>query len=107
MTNEMAKVLNLVKLMKSEEKKSYWKDVYYKRGGKMVKRAYGEKVVTELYKKLFYSEQGGIRGVKVFQCYECGEMVDYFSLESGCCDFYVPHGCLCADCYESGMGDDL
>ena len=107
MTNEMAKVLNMVKLMKSEEKKTYYKDVYYKRGGKMVKRSYGERVETELYKKLFYSEKGGIRGVKVFKCNTCGEMVDYFGLESWCCDFYVPNGCLCADCYESEMGDDL
>ena len=107
MTNEMAKVLNLVKLMKSEEKKSYNRDVYYKRHGKMVKRSYGERVDTELYKKLFYSEKGGIRGVEVFKCYECGKMVDYFALEKWCCDFYVPNGCICAECYESGMGDDL
>lgn len=107
MTNEMMKVLNMVKLMKSEEKKSYWQDVYYKRGDKMVKRSYGKKVNTALYEKLFHSEQGGIRGVKVFQCRECGEMVDYFELETWCCDFYVPHGCLCSECYENDMGDDL
>lgn len=107
MTNEMAKVLNMVKLMESEAKKSYYKDVYYKRGGKMVKRSYGEKVETELYKKLLHSEQGGIRGVKVFKCRTCGEMVDYFGLETWCCDFYAPNGCLCSTCYEEEMGEDL
>ena len=107
MTNEMMKVLNKVELMKVEEKKSYWKDVYYKRGGKMVKRSYGERVDTDLYKKLLHSEQSGIRGVKVFKCSECGEMVDYFSLEAWRCDFHDPDGCICAICYEESMGEDL
>lgn len=107
MTDDMARVLNRVRWMKLEHAKGYIKDVYYKRGGKMVKRSYGERVDTYLYNKLCFSEDGGIRGKKVFKCHHCGKMVDYFGLESWCCDFYVPNGCVCSDCYNNEMGEDL
>ena len=107
MTNEMAKVLALVEEMKEEKSKGHWVPKYYKRNGKMVRRSYDERVETERYTELFHSEKGGIRGVKVFKCHACGEMVDYFALENWCCDFSREDGCLCSTCYEEEMGDDL
>lgn len=106
MTAEMKKVLTLVAEMKEEEKKTVKVPHYYMRGGKMIERSYPDYVQTERYRELFYG-LGGIREVKVFKCCECGEMVDYFSLETWCCDFSKKKGCICSECYESEMGDDL
>lgn len=102
---EIMKVLELVKEMKVEEGKREWRPVYYKRKGQMVRRSYDERVDTERYKELFHGN-GGIRGVKVFKCCECGEMVDYFELETWTCDFERGEY-LCSCCYEEEMGDDL
>lgn len=105
MKNEIKNVLVLVKEMKEEEKKTVRVPHYYKRGGKMVERSYPDYVRTDRYNELFHGN-GGIRGVNVFKCCECGKMVDYFALESWTCDFnrgeYV-----CSHCYEKEMGDDL
>ena len=104
MTKKVAKVLALVEEMHEEEKKTVYVPVYYKRYGKMLRRSYDDTVQTERYKELFYGD--AIRGQKIFKCCECKEKVDYFSLESWCCDFDKGHY-LCAYCYEEGMGDDL
>ena len=107
MMKEMMKVLALVEEMQIEKAKGQWVPKYYKRHGQMVRRSYDERVETERYHELLHSEQGGIRGVKVFCCCKCGEMVDYFSLESWCCDFTREDGCVCSECYEEEMGEDL
>lgn len=106
MTKEQMKVMALVEEMNAEEKKTQYVPHYYKRNGKMMRRSYDDIVYTERYRELFFGN-GGIRGVKVFKCHACGKMVDYFGLETWCCDFYVPNGCLCAECYEEEMGEDL
>lgn len=104
MTTEVKMVMGLVDEMKEEEKKTVHVPHYFKRGGKMVRRSYDDTVYTDRYKELFFGS--AIRSQKVFCCAECKEKVDYFSLESWCCDF--EHGkYLCADCYESDMGEDL
>lgn len=105
MTKEQMKVMALVEEMKAEEKKTQYVPHYYKRNGKMMRRSYDDTVYTERYKELFFGN-GGIRGVKVFKCAECGEMVDYFELESWCCDF-ENGSFICAECYENDMGEDL
>jgi len=107
MTNEQRKVLELVEEMRTEEKKTQYVPHYYKRNGKMLRRHYDDEIETERYKELFYSEHGGIRGVKVFKCSKCGELVDFFNLETWLCDFNDEDGCICSDCYEEEMGDDL
>ena len=106
MTNEMKKVLVLVEEMREEQKKTVRVPHYYKRNGKMLRRSYDDTVETERFSELFHGN-GGIRGVKVFKCCECGEMVDYFELESWICDFDHEDGCICSLCYEEEMGDDL
>lgn len=106
MTNEMKKVLVLVEEMREEQKKTVRVPHYYKRNGKMLRRSYDDTVETERFRELFYGN-GGIRGVKVFRCNECGEMVDYFELETWCCRFDHKDGCICSMCYEEEMGDDL
>ena len=106
MTNEQMKVLELVDEMDEEEKKTVRVPHYYKRNGKMLRRSYDDTIETERYRELFYGK-GGIRGVKVFRCYKCGEMVDYFDLEHWCCDFDDENGCICSLCYEEELGDDL
>lgn len=105
MKKEIMKVLELVKEMKSEAEKTEHVPHYYKRNGKMMRRSYDDIVYTERYRELFYGN-GGIRGVKVFKCEECGKMKDYFELESWCCDFNRGEY-LCSCCYEEEMGDDL
>lgn len=105
MKNEIKKVLELVKEMESESKKVKIVPHYYKRNGKMVERSYPDRVNTDRYNELFHGE-GGIRGVKVFKCHTCGEMVDYFELETWTCDFKRGEY-LCSCCYEEEMGDDL
>ena len=106
MTKAQMKVLELVKEMRAEEAKRQYVPHYYKRHGQMVRRSYDDCVDTERYLELFHG-QGGIRGVKVFKCCECGEMVDYFQLEAWCCDFDHEDGCICDECYAEEMGDDL
>lgn len=106
MTKAMKTVLDLVVEMKEEEKKTVTVPHYFKRNGKMVERSYPDRVRTERYNELFFGN-GGIRGVKVFQCAECGSKVDYFALEAWRCDFEKKNGCICAMCYENEMGDDL
>ena len=102
---EMKKVLALVEEMHEEEKKTQRVPHYYKRNGKMLRRACDDIIYTERYKELFYGN-GGIRGVKVFKCHVCGKMVDYFNLESWCCDFSHKNGCLCSDCYDNEVGEE-
>lgn len=107
MTTEQIKVLELVKEMEAEEAKREYIPHYYKRNGQILRRSYDDRKDTPRYKELFHSEAGGIRGNKVFRCAECGEMVDYFDLESWCCDFEEEDGLVCSCCYEDGMGWDL
>ncbi len=104
MNTEMMKVMELVAEMKEEEKKTVHVPHYYKRGGKMMRRSYDDTVYTARYKELFFGS--AIREKKVFRCEECGRMVNYFSLESWCCDFENGEY-ICSDCYESEMGEDL
>lgn len=104
MKAEVKKVLGLVAEMHEEEKKTVRVPHYYKRNGKMVRRSYDDEVKTERYKELFHGS--AIRGEKVFCCEACKEKVDYFSLETWCCDFEKGKY-ICSDCYESEMGEDL
>lgn len=101
---EMMKVMELVDEMYEEAKKTEHVPHYYKRNGKMIRRSYDDTVYTERYKELFFGSV--IRSKKVFRCAQCKQMVDYFSLESWACDFSTDDY-ICADCYESEMGEDL
>ena len=105
MTKEQIKVLKLVEDMREEEKKTQKVPHYYKRNGKLMRRSYDDVVYTTRYTELFYGN-GGIRGEKVFKCSCCGEKVDFFKLESWCCDF-DKEDYICSDCYENEMGEDL
>ena len=104
--NEMQmKVMELVEEMKVEKSKEQRVAKYYKRHGQMIRRSYDDCVETERYRELFHGE-GGIRNVRVFKCHRCGEMVDYFDLETWCCDFHKDDF-LCSCCYEEAMGEEL
>ena len=107
MTTEMKKVLDLVAEMRNEEAKTERVPVYYKRNGKMLRRSYDDWKYTARYTELFHSPEGGIRENKIFICSCCKRYVDYFSLETWLCDFEDKNGCICSECYENDMGDDL
>lgn len=97
-------VLNMVKEYEAEKKNVQRVPHYYKRNGKMVERSYPDYVYTNRYHELFVllsSDES-----KVFQCRDCGEFVNYFSLESWCCDF-ENDSYLCDCCYEESQGEDL
>ena len=104
MTTEIKNILNLVAEMEEEEKKTVRVPHYYKRNGKMLRRSYDDIVHTDRYNELFYGS--AIRAQKVFRCEECGRLVNYFDLESWDCDFENDEY-ICADCYESELGEDL
>lgn len=42
---------------------------------------------------------------RIFICKECGRKCTYIDLESWYCNF--PDHCICSECYENAMGDDL
>ncbi len=42
---------------------------------------------------------------RIFVCDECGEKCTYPELENWCCNF--PDHCICSECYENGIGEDL
>jgi len=94
----------LVNEMLEEKKKAVNVPHYYKRNGKLLRRSYDDTVYTERYKELFYGQE--IRSKKIFKCCKCGCLKDYFSLETWQCDF-EDNKIICADCYESEMGEDL
>lgn len=104
MTKKVMQVLGLVEEMKLEETKTIRVPVYYKRHGKMVRRFCDDYQYTDRYKELLFGDV--IRGQKIFKCHSCKEKVDYFSLESWCCDFNKG-SYLCASCYEEEMSEDL
>ena len=99
-------VLALVKEMREEEKKTQRVPHYYKRNGKILERSYPDYIYTERYKELFYSDESPIRKANIFKCECCGEMVNYFELESWTCDFENDEY-ICSECYENEMGEDL
>ena len=99
MKQEIMKVMTLVAEMQIEACKSTFPPARYDKNGKQIYRQDYEEIKTERYNKLFYGD-GGIRDVKVFKCKCCGKMVDYFQLETMCCDFYNDDY-LCAQCYDN------
>lgn len=97
-------VLALVAELHEEEKKTVRIPHYYKYRGEMKRRSYDDRIYTDRYHELM--ELIGSDEAKVFQCADCGEMCDWFDLESWCCDF-EKGDYICSCCYEDAMGEDL
>lgn len=106
MKKSVERILELVKEVELEEKKTQKVPHYYKRNGKMLERSYPDYIYTERYKELFYSDESPLRAEKIFFCPDCGQMVAYYDLESWCCDF-EEDDYICSLCYEDAMGEDL
>jgi hypothetical protein len=97
-------VLALVAEMEEEKKKDVRVPHYYKYRGEMKRRSYDDVIHTDRYNELF--DLLASDEAKVFKCEECGEMCDWFDLESWCCDFEAGYY-ICGCCYEDAMGEDL
>lgn len=104
-TYTKVEILELVKELKEEEKKTMRVPHYYVRNGEVRERQYPDYVHTERYEELF-GESSPLRTEKVFKCEDCGSMVSFFELESWCCDFEEDEY-ICSCCYEDEMGEDL
>ena len=88
----------------AEQKKVTYVPRYYKYKGEMKRRSYDDIIHTDRYYELMTLLSSD--EAKVFQCAECGEMCDWFQLESWCCDFEAGYY-ICGCCYEDAMGEDL
>lgn len=85
-------VLALVAEMKEEKKKD-------------VRHSYGDVIHTDRYNELFALLSSD--EARVFKCEKCGDMCDWFYLETERCDFEAGYY-LCSCCYEDAiMGEDL
>lgn len=97
-------VLALADEFETERKNVVRVPHYYKYKGEMKRRSYDDLVYSDRYYELMALL--GSDEAKVFKCAECGEMCDWFDLETWCCDF--DNGdYTCACCYEDAMGEDL
>lgn len=103
-TKEM--ILNLVKEMEAEKKKTKKVYPYYKYKGEMRKRSYPDYIYTDRYKELFFSDESPLRSAKIFKSSVSGEMLAYLDLEAWCCDFEEDYYISDIE-YEEEMGEDL
>ncbi len=99
-------ILELVKEMHAEEKKTEKVPHYYMRGGQVRERSYPDYIYTDRYKELFFSDDSPLRCEKIFRSSESGKMYAYLDLEAWVCDFDEDYY-ISSEEYEEEMGDDL